>query len=293
MIDNPIKRGRKYIIKEKIDASTPAELKKIGKFKMGAPFYEVVPICKYDPVKGKYETGLDEYSADFQLSDPKKIEQLKTERKELIEYYKAQVATEQGDVKEYLSKLSIKLHHNKVIDTTDVHNWFLLFLLMNGTTVTPKSQIGNPEYNTSNYYIEDMEYSKDQKEEYNKKLKKAKKWLYNNIDDNQKDTLEVLRYLNLLELNQTKSEALLTDAFEKRINRDPDFLEEALIAIDETPIEDIYMYNDIRRLVSKGKVQREKSEYFYDGIHLGRTIKDAVKKLKEEENQELLSRVFE
>lgn len=291
MINNFIKRGKKYVIKEKPNGSTPPELKAIGRHKMGGDFKEVVPLCRWSPSKKKYETGLDEFSDDFQLSTPEKVKALKEERKDLIEYLNNVSKNYEGGVTEYISERSVELYHNKIVDTTSLEKWLELFLLMQSRSVTPKSELDNPDYNVSNYYIEDADEAKDVKEEFRTKKRKAKTWVYTNIDNSKEDVIEVFRYLKIIGINENKSEGLLTETFEKRVERDPDFVDEFLETIDKN-INDIYMYNNLVRKFSKGVVKKEKEGYFHEDKFLGRTLKDAVETLKKKGNEELSAKIF-
>lgn len=59
-----IEKNKKYRITERPNESTPIELKKEGRSKQGAGFFEPADI-PYDSITDKYDTGLDKTSRDF------------------------------------------------------------------------------------------------------------------------------------------------------------------------------------------------------------------------------------
>lgn len=284
-----IEPGQTYLITEKPNNDTPKELEQYGRAKAGSGFYEYAS-CPYDETRKKYDTGLDRTSREFVGKDKKQVDKILEERQDLIdhlEWLKGDSLTETQVLADPTNKL--KVSHNKLIDTSDPHNYFKLFLAMRGTTITPESDRGNvAKYSKSNYQIVNTDKQRDFQKELREKKDEAIRWLYKKLDSNRKEAVAFLRYTGVLRHGTDKEDSLLTQTFLEKI-KDYEFLKKFIYAIRSTKRDDVYLYNDIYDKINSGKIERKNGEYIYDGVQLGANIQGVVQTLKKKENKELLT----
>lgn len=288
------KKNEKYLITEKPTADTPPELQKVGRSKAGGGFHEWADV-PWDDIAKKYDTGLDKTSRDFFGKDEQEIQKILDDRKELKEYLERLVANhpEKSEVKVIANLGRLKIKHNLLVDTSNIHNRFQLYLALRGNSITPSNDKGNiGRYAKSMYQISNSAKERSHEKELAGKKWKAKRWLLNTLDNHRKDAIEYLRYMEILGLSQDKDDSILLDMFEKVIEN-YEKLTDVIYIIDKISVEDVYMSNSIKQLILKGIIKKEKAGYIYDGIEVGANVKGIVVFLKNEENKELAIKLFE
>lgn len=286
--------NRRYLITEKPHNDTPIELEKEGKSKAGTVFFEFAG-CPWNETKQKYDTGLDRTSAEFKNKTEGETNKILEEREELrkhLDYLR-------GDRTEndFLANFKLKVYHNEIIDTSDRDNYLKLYLAMRGTTITPSNDKGNlDKYKNSNYQIVNADEQKDAKKELAQMKRESQRWLLKKLDNDKETAIAYLKYVNMISINEKpKEDDLLVETFTHRIDQDYSFLREFYHAIksDSVKKDDVFLNNEVRQKISKGKIVRQNGKYIYNGVELGANVPEVVFNLKQKEYKELVPELID
>jgi hypothetical protein len=287
-----------YRIYEKVDSSTPSGLKEIGRYKMTADTFEYAK-CRYigTPQSGRYDTGLDETSVDFNGMAPAERKKILEDRKDLVAYYKSRKEAylqshPTHSETDFLAseQCGLKLKHASIVDTSSLDSYLKLYFAFRGGQLTPSTELANPKYNSSLYVISKVTGNNEEKETTFDKEVKVLSWYAQNKENNFDDVVKVLQFVGALAYGRTATPAVIAGLLKQHI-KDATRLEEFIKAIEEVPIEEVYIKTKIESLIKRRVIIREENIYFYKGTPLGKGISQIYETLMKPENDALLDHI--
>jgi hypothetical protein len=293
-----VDRNVVYRIYEKLDSSTPSGLKEIGRFKMTADTFEYAK-CKYigTPSSGRYDTGLDDTSVDFNGMQPAEKKKILEDRKELISYYKSRKESylqshPTHSETEFLAseQCGLKLKHGSIVDTSSLDNYLKLYFAFRGGQLTPSTELANPKYNSSLYVISKVTGNNEEKETTFDKEVKVLSWYAQNKENQFDDVVKILQYVGALAYGRSATPAVIAGLLKQHI-KDVSRLEELIRAIEEVPLEEVYVKTKIEALIKTRVITRAENIYYFKGTPLGKGIKEIYDNLMKPENDALLDHI--
>lgn len=290
-MSNLVSYGKQYMLLEKPDPNIKG-LKEIGRFKLGQGFVDEFSLCPKNKNTGRYETGLNKYCSEFHGKDEASVKKTLDDRNKLIEYFQQVLESKGQTEEEYLNDSTFTAEHEKVVNTNNMQSYLELWLVMQGRNITPESERGNPKYSRSNFILVDFERNTSIKEERAKQKMAITTWL---VDANNKDNGEVvatLRYADLIRVGETKSKEVIFSYVQDVIANDLEKMEQLHHIITKVPVEDRFMYDDLRKKLSKREITKEAGVFTYKGEPLGSDLKTAVSFLRRKENAELAADIL-
>lgn len=286
MINFEVNRGQKYLVTERPNSETPAPLKKLGRMKKTKTSEPI--FCIYDDKRKRYDTGLNKYSREFDGKSQAEIDKILEERKELIEYLTSLVETSGKSEEDFLSEFPLNVTHNITIDTSSTDTWLRLYLAMRGNDLCPTTDQYNPKYNSALYQIESRSTTQKREEIVAEMRMEAVKWVLDKLTNNREEAIDFLRYLDIIGLTHAKkTDTLLFQTFEKKIDSDFKLLEDFVDAIKTQSWTDIKTLNTVRKAIITKKISKDGNVYTFNGTEIGRDATDITRNLKKTEFAEI------
>lgn len=293
-----VAKDRIYRIVEKVDDSTPGGLREINRYKMVS--YTAEPArCLFvgDPETGRYDTGFDENSVEFAGKGEAETKKILKERSNLIKWYESKLANylktnPTSTEKDFLASehCGLDLSHNTMIDTSDMNNYFKLFLAYRGGQITPQCDASNPRYNGSLYQIVDTTKTETEQTSTSEKKLEVMTW-FGNMHKKDSDKLkQYLQYVGALRRGQSATKGVMLSLLERWI-ADVRNLDYILQTIKNTDYEEVLIKNRISDFVKGRRIIKEEGTFYFEGEKLGRTTQQAYLTLTKVGNEELLEKL--
>lgn len=279
-------QGQKYLITERPNAETPAPLKRLGRMKKTRTSEPV--FCVYDEKRKAYDTGLNKYSREFDGKKQEEVDKILEERKLLSDYLNSLVESSNKTETEFLSDYPLNARHNLTVDTSNIDSYLRLYLAMRGSDLCPLDDQYNPKYNAALYQIESRATTQKREEVVAEMRMKAVRWVLDKMDNNRDEAIDFLRYMDVIGLTHTKkSNTLLFQTFEKKIDSDYKILEDFVDTIETKTWEEIRTLNVVRRAIMTKKISKDGNVYTFNGNEIGRDAVEIAKNLKKPEYAEI------
>lgn len=298
-VEFKISPDKVYRIYEKLDGSTPNELKELHRYKMVANTIEPAR-CMWvgNPHTGRYDTGLDTTSKDFRgLTEAQAKTALKDKQK-LINYYESRRDaylkrnTDKSETDFLASEeCGIELRHGLILDTSNMDIYMRLYLAFRGGQITPDVDTSNPKYNPSLFAISLMSTENDNTESKFDKEARVITWYTNHkANDNLEDVIKTLQYVGALAYGRTATAHVVGGILQQHI-KDVTKLDELLKVIDSVEIEEIYIKTKINHLIKKMVIKREDNVYYYKGNALGKGLTQIYDTITNHDNTDILAQI--
>lgn len=268
-----VQENTQYYIKEKPTSETDDELRKLGRSKRGAGFGESAG-CTYDVYNKRYDHGLDANSKEFQGMSDTEVKKILGQRKSLIKYFEAQQQNGKFSEDEIIAKHKLFVKHEMVVNTSNISDYFRLYLAMRGTVITPPNGVNNfAKYGNSMYILVDEENKQSNRDKVAKLVFDVTKKMTNMLAGDEKMALEVLRYVGLVQPNEVKEPHYLLETVMDVIKNDFKMLEKLHTTLTETDEQEILAYNRVTLRYIQGRIKKDNTGYTFNGEHLGISLK--------------------
>ena len=300
-----VAKDKVYLIREKINDNTPPEIRKLGRAKETAISEEPIT-CAYfgEPDSGAYDTGFDISSKEFRGVSDSKVKSILKERKPLIDHFNREFenfkrSNPNASETDFLSssRCTLNAKHGLVVDTSNFHNYFVLYLASRSSQLAPQCDANNPNYNSADFTIAELkETNGDEQYSLRKKKLKIDRWFADTYEKDPELVKNYLTYVGVLSHGRKATEGVMLSLLDKwtadRENGDRN-IEYLLETIENTDEEQIYIQNKIGRAIRLKKIERISGKYIMDGRTLGRTKTDAYHTLMKQGNEDLLEMLLE
>lgn len=285
-----IKPNRTYRIQEYVNQATPDGLKNIGRSKMGGGFHELVG-CLYDSRTERYDTGLDKTSREFFGKSEKEVEKTLKDRKELVEHFEYVKAGRTNE--EFLPSYTLEVYHGLLLDTSSRDVFLRLWFAMRNNLIAPQKDTGNRgKYSTASYVLIDNESEKDAKTKFKEQEYDILAWLTKTWDENSEEVLEYLKYTGILDLGAKKTSKVGVYETVSMTIKNREKLEELSKATKEVAYNDVKIFNQIKKIIRAGEIQKVGQMYVFENIELGVDAHAIAKFLTLKANREIATKIF-
>jgi len=286
--DFEVKKDSIYVVKDKRDMDAPSGFIKAGVSKLPSKgvgdTFQVRFISRDGGRSGTWDTGFYEFSHCYKTQDKDSVKPLITAlRRNVLEPYRKAIgdstAFEQDNEKFFL-KQRFTAFSGRVYNTNDPVDTIELYFGLLTNQLTPKGQEGNTMYNDSSYTIVDI--NKDVKIKDERALEKFKAvGSFTNLLSSDKERLLAMLSYSDINPSKTVDDITLISMFSTYLDQGQDdniIMFNALVEETETEkgLEKVYVYKELRKLISTGKVTKTSGLYYYDSNEIGPDLKQAA-----------------
>lgn len=233
----------------------------------------------YDRTLNRFLTGFDENHPDI-LSLPQ--EERLAKQAEILEergFLEKELGVSLHHTnEEFWSSLVIKLDASKVFNTRNPLDRVIVRVIEAGRLIpTSKEDISNPEFSSANFYLGKEYEDVEDKNSRRHKERRVSKGLSDLLEDFEY-AVEIANYLQISGVTNKMPLSNLDDILSEFLERKASNKDLFLEALKEKP-ETIRLANQFKHFKAKGLVRFEDGRWKSGKVALGKTEKEAVKKL--------------
>lgn len=284
-----IKRNSLYKIVDKSDNNALDGLKQHGSTKIPQEYMGTLAQCPYDKRTDTFDTGFYIYSPCYNgMDEGARVKHVALLQTEIVEPYERVYGIGLLDNKneDFWTTYDIDLEEGRIFNTGNIRDLLDLYIAMRGFELTPRSKVGNPNFSTSQFIIEDREVTNKKKNERAQSYMDALQHFFVMLTSEKHKLLSVLKYANMNSANGMTSEtsnSSLNSLFKNWIDEDvknvDNFLRVSNMVNKKAGLEEVTLYSLLIDMLRRNKLPKIGEEFTYDETPLGADLKTVAKNL--------------
>lgn len=293
-----IKSDSIYKVVGKPDNTAPSGFVELGVSKLPSEGIGDSVGCRFvqrgqDPQEGLFDTGFYLESPCYSsVSDTAAKEMVKSLNKHVVEpfekiYGKGKL---NHNNHEFWKDYRVFLTDGKIFSTSSVEDLLGLYIAMNSFQLTPKTDIGNPAFNDSNYCVEDKDRVRTINQERADNAITAISKFGDLVKTNKDLLVQVLQYIKVNGITNKTDVSVMNGAFYEWLNRNNENAQVFIKAVDLAQNKDtedvIPLYIKLQKAIRQREVSTEGGYLMYKGKRLGADLKTAAFNLNSKKDLE-------
>ena len=284
-----IKEKSLYKIVDKVDNNALDGLKEYGSTKIPQEYMATGAQCPWSRETQTYDTGFYIHSPCYRgLDQEARVKLVDILQTHIVEPYEKVYGFGKLDNKneEFWSNYDIELDEGRIFNTANVKDLLDLYIAMRGFELTPKSKVGDPLFNNSQFFIEDREVSNKKRNERAQNYMSALQSFFIMLTSEKHKLISVLKYANMngsdgmtVDTPESNIQALFKTWVDTDVKNVDNFLRVNAMINKKAGLEEITFYSLLLDMNKRNKLPKIGEEFTYDDIPLGVDLKTAAKNL--------------
>ena len=282
-----LKENALYKVVDKPDLNAITGLREHGSTKVPLEFMGNSAECRF--VNGVWDTGFYTQSPCYANLDRDIREQkVKSLREKIVEPYERVHGDGILDNKNssFWENYEYTIFEGKIFNTESVDDLLELYLATLGFELTPKNLTGDPRFSSSQFCIEDKEFTSSKRNERAQNYMKAMTSYSLMLNSEKAKLLGCLKFSRMPgadSLDKTTPDSTFNSLFHDWINNDvknvDDFVRAFELTTKKVGLEEVIIFGHLVDLVATRKVVKLGDDFTYNEVPLGPDLKSAAKNL--------------
>lgn len=274
-----------YEVTPKLDRSAPNGMVKEGTTKFLHIGNKEVRAVPYDESRRAFDTGFYAQSACNIDIPENKLKEYLADYNAIRRKYEAAFNVDCSETNlEFWDTYRYEIYTNKTFDTSDPKDAFDLFHALKQGKLCNKDE-KDPTLQKANYNITNKQAVKTQAEE-RAKVKSDAIVTLNYLATKKQDKLtDIIEYMGLGSTKGSEIEVVLPMITQQILNEQvgydfsKKFIETSTLYDTKTGLEKIKFFNELQKLLAKGKIERKAGAIYHEGELLGNNIREVTEKI--------------
>lgn len=285
-----------YKLAHKLDLDAPESWRAKGITK--APLTGDTAFCKYDEEGERYDTGFELHSPRYKyVSQAAKVAAVDQLKKNIVTPFLSVIGKEEDELKMYNTNFwdnyIVNFNEQTSFNTTDPRKAMELYIAVTSGRVVPKDTKdvaleGTPYFDKASYIVYSESETYAQKTSVTGARFKAVSAFSEMLETNSDTLMKCLTYMGIETLGINGGSDLLS-IFEKFVEVDTAKIDKfnnvmELVSTEEGELE-VQLYYALK-YGKNPKIARHNNMVVFDGVEIGKTIREAAKKLSKNNTEE-------
>lgn len=284
-IDFTIKSHKIYTVLPKPDPSAPDGLKEHGTTKIIHPDITDTVSAPFNVDMNVWDTGFYEFSPCLRgLSEEERKAHVENVQKYIVkkvEQIKGEGILDHSPNNRFFDEFPIALYNKLSFNTEDPIQLLMLYLVILGKDLAPKEYVGHPKFRKAAYQVVNREKEISSKAQASIDRSKATGEFHSLLNSNKKKLRIILEYLGISSTIISDDDTYIT-VFQKFLEDKHDGYRNGKIFLETVEkfkgdgSEELYIFDNLNSLATKGELKIFKQEYFLGDVNLGGSLKTAA-----------------